>query len=317
MEKIKDDYNTLFHTHLKNTGAKAVTLNEVIHNLTVLTNILASCGILIAGALLRSINRISAGSIITMAGYYTVLLSLFENVGFILSKAKQLKNLAKRLQVFYISEKQNLIMNSPNVFPIHVQNVSYQKESTYILKNINFDISKGQKVALVGKNGTGKSTLLKILTGLYRSYDGSISFGEMMQNDLSSNVLTQCYSYVSQQPFVFSGTVRENIRFGNLDATDIQVEEIMRKLNLFHMRDYIIDAKGNNLSGGELQRISLARAILKERPIMIMDEPSNHLDSDCLAWLKNYIRTSTQTIIFVTHDASFAEMADTIIELKT
>ena len=316
-KKLIYDYDTLFHLHFRNTRSKAITLGEIAQNLIALIGVFASCGILIIGALLKATNQISAGSIIAMAGYYAVLLSQMENIGYIFTMTKQLKNLGKRLEIFYSPKKQKLFEPTQNIFPIHVHNVSYYKDHTCILSNVNFDINPGQKVALIGKNGAGKSTLLKILTGLYDSYDGEILFGKTLQDNCSPESLALHYSYVSQNPFVYSGTVWENVRFGNFDVTDAQVENIMRELNLMHLRNYMIDEKGSNLSGGELQRISLARAVLKNRPLMIMDEPSNHLDYDCLTWINNYIKTSKQAILFVTHDMSMAEIADSTIELKS
>lgn len=315
-KKLVSDFDALFGAHFRKTRTKAIALSEVARSLIAFTVVLANCGVLIIGALLKAADQISAGSIIAMAGYYATLLSLFENVGYIFTMTKQLKNLGERVSAFYLSE--NRVAHKPlqSVFPIRVNNVSYYKSGERILTNVSFDIYPGEKVALIGKNGTGKSTLLKILTGLYRTYEGEITYGGISLNNCSTGSLAQCYSYVPQKPFVYSGTVWENVRFGNFDVADAQVEEIMRELNLMHLRDYVIDEKGSNLSGGELQRISLARAALKKYPLMIMDEPSNHLDHDCLAWLNNYISTCQQAILYVSHDIPMIEIADTIIDLS-
>ena len=315
-KKLISDYESLFGTHFKKTRSKAIILSEVAHSLIAFTGVFLNCGILIIGALLKAANQISAGSIIAMAGYYVSLLSLLENVGYIFTMTKQLKNLGKRLDTFYLSESRITHESLQSILPIHVCNVSYHKGGNCILKNISFDMYPGQKVALIGKNGAGKSTLLKILTGLYQTYEGEITLGGMSLNNCSTGVLSQYYSYVSQNPFVYSGTVWENVRFGNSDVTDEQVEDIMRGLNLMHLRDHVIDEKGSNLSGGELQRISLARAALKKRPLIIMDEPSNHLDYHYLTWVNNYIKTSNQAMLFVSHDMPMIEIADTIIDLN-
>ena len=114
---------------------------------------------------------------------------------------------------------------------------------------------------------------------------------------------------------MFSGTIRENIRLGNLNATDAELDKVIKDVGLEYLAERQFLSEDNKLSGGEKQKISIARALLKNTPILIMDEPSNNLDTDTIGWLNSFILNSSKTVIFVSHDDSVLKCADFSVKL--
>lgn len=317
-EKILSDYNSLFDEFYSRTKKKSIILNSFIENAPLFFTVLANVIVLITGSILFSMNLISAGDIVKMMGYYSALLVVIESFGFIISRISRLKKIDERMEMFYNNEdyETDIIKTFNCIFPICFKDVSYKMEGNHLLKNVNFTVLPKQKIAIIGKNGTGKTTLLNIISGLYSLYDGKITVGDRELKEIPIDVLSRNYSFVSQTPFVFNGTIEENIKFGIDEYDEVKLEQIMKDLCLFEKKDYIINPKMSNLSGGELQRISIARAILRDRKFVIMDEPINNLDVQCKEWIKNYIKTSDCTILYVTHDDDMICLADNVVDLK-
>ena len=121
--------------------------------------------------------------------------------------------------------------------------------------------------------------------------------------------------HVTQDPFLFKGTVRENVKLGNLSDSIEQIEKVMDKIGILYLADRNIDIEKNDLSGGERQKISIARALLKDSAILLLDEPSNHLDSYTKKWLIEWLRKSDKIVIFTSHDKDLLQISDMQIKL--
>ena len=167
-------------------------------------------------------------------------------------------------------------------------------------------------MAIVGENGSGKTTLVKILSGLIMKKGGSLRVNDVDVEHLSIESRRSHIAYAEQNPYLFKGTVRENIRLGNLSATDIEIDALANRLGIFSLceRDVI---GGEELSGGEKQKISIARALLKDTEVILLDEPSNHLDEETKNWLMQFIKNSTKTIVYISHDNELTSCADQTI----
>lgn len=313
---LLSEYRSVFDDFRNKTQKKAILLKSLCENVSAVLAVLSNILVLIFGAYFLSIKLISAGDILAMAGFYTALLTSMENIGFIISRSALLKKLEERVAFFYDRDATIALDNtSAGLIPLTANKVSYSIDGKCILKPISFKIYPHQKVAIIGKNGTGKTTLLNIITGLYKTYDGSIAAENVELKELSDNVLSEKYSFVSQSPFVFKGTVRENILLGCDTEDREKTDHVMKAVGIYDINERVVNTKADNLSGGELQRISLARALLRDRPVIIMDEPSNHLDHTCIEWIKEYIKTCNKTILYVTHDKDLIASADAVIDL--
>jgi ATP-binding cassette, subfamily B, bacterial len=194
-----------------------------------------------------------------------------------------------------------------------------------VLKNFNLEIKQGQKIAIVGSSGSGKSTILQLLLRFYDIDNGSISLNSQDIRNLSFADLRKNFSYISQDCFIFSGTILENIAYVDKSITAEIVERIIEENSALHfIKDLplgvnsFVGEKGIKLSGGERQRIAIARAIIKDSPILLLDEATSALDNQNEKYINqamfNFARD--KTIITVAHKLSSIIKAEKIIFVK-
>lgn len=194
-----------------------------------------------------------------------------------------------------------------------------------VLKDVHLDIRKGQTVAIVGPSGGGKSTILKLILGYYPMTDGRVRlFGDSL-NDWQLAAARQQMAFVAQDTYLFPVSIGENIRCGKPDATQ---EEIERAARLANIHDFILSLPdgyqtnagewGARLSGGQKQRISLARAILKDAPILLLDEPTSALDAESETLIQEALErfTRDRTTVVVAHRLSTIKTADRVLVLQ-
>lgn len=212
-------------------------------------------------------------------------------------------------------------------FSIEFKNInfSYQKDGVKTLKNLNFKVDDGRSCALVGESGSGKSTIVNILLRFWDNYDGQITIGGVDIKEMSLNTLRHMISYVSQDTFLFSASIAENIKMGKLSAS---MEEIVEVAKLVRMHELILklpngyDTKlgerGVGLSGGQKQRIAIARAILKNAPILLLDEPTASTDPENEIEIMSSLKmlAKGKTVVIVTHRFSTISSCDEILFLK-
>ncbi len=213
---------------------------------------------------------------------------------------------------------------NPNAIELRDLSFAYA-DGTPVLKNISFDIPTGQKVAIVGPSGGGKSTLLKLILGNYPIAAGSL---RLLGQDLSSWQLSAAreqMAFVAQDTYLFPVSLAENIRLGRPNASQAQIEAAARLANI---HDFILSLPqgyqtpagewGGRLSGGQRQRISLARAILKDAPILLLDEPTSALDTESEALVQQSLErfTAGRTSVVVAHRLSTIKNADRVLVIQ-
>lgn len=204
---------------------------------------------------------------------------------------------------------------------IKVKNLSfrYSEDSNYVLKDISLDINAGEKVAIVGESGCGKSTLALILCGLYSPVDGEIKF----DNKLYNNSLKRNFGVVMQDNFLFNKTIYENISIGlkEVSADDVKaavkIAGLSDKLSSLPLGfNTLLAESGTNLSGGEKQRLSIARAIVRKPSILVLDEATSALDSLTESMVMENIKAMNCTQVIIAHRLSTIQDSDKIIVLR-
>ena len=197
-------------------------------------------------------------------------------------------------------------------------------ELVYVLKNINLVIPKGKTIALVGQSGSGKSTMLDLIPRYYDVQEGEVLIDGINVKDLCVHDLRQLIGNVNQEAILFNASFKDNIRFGKTDATDEEIANAAKIANAYefitkseHGFDTNIGDRGGRLSGGQRQRVSIARAILKNPPILILDEATSALDTESERLVQDALEKlmKTRTTVAVAHRLSTIKHADEICVL--
>ncbi|MHC5201305.1 ABC transporter ATP-binding protein [Myroides sp. LJL119] len=209
---------------------------------------------------------------------------------------------------------------------IEFQNVSFTYPDTGIkaLDQISFKLQQGQTLAILGKTGSGKTTILSLIARLYDPTQGEILIDDKPIKSFNLNDLRQAIAFVPQDAFLFSDTIANNIRFGNNKATLDQIKQVAKKAAVHHNIEQfdkgyntILGERGLTLSGGQKQRVSIARALIKQAPILILDDSLSAVDTQTEEAILNSLETHSKNIttLVVTHRVSSAKNADYIIVL--
>jgi subfamily B ATP-binding cassette protein MsbA len=209
---------------------------------------------------------------------------------------------------------------------LRFENVCFQyNPDKQILKNVNFTVTAGETVALVGPSGGGKTTLVELIPRFLDPTEGRVLMNGIDMRDLSLNALRTQVSLVSQEAILFEGSIADNIRFGKLHATDEEVMEAARQAYLLNWIETLPDGintrvgeRGSLVSGGQKQRISLARAFLKDSPLLILDEATSALDSESEKMIQQAINdiTRNRTVFIIAHRFSTIQGADRILVIE-
>lgn len=259
---------------------------------------------------------------------------MFENIGnFIKDIQKSLAGASRVLKLLDMeSEKDNCTMakafnennSEDNEFMVKFSNVTFGYSTTPVFKELNFSIVPDKTTAIVGQSGSGKSTIAKLLLHFYNISSGNISIEGKNISKYSLNTLREKIAYVPQNPYLFQGTIEENISYGKLTSTK---EDIITAATAANAHDFImglpkgydtlVGERGENLSGGQKQRIAIARALIKDAPILLLDEATSALDSESELEIQKELAVlmKNRTTIVIAHRLSTIKNADEIIVL--
>ena len=208
-----------------------------------------------------------------------------------------------------------------NSLDVCFENVSFSyEEDRQILKEISFRIPAGSMVSLVGESGCGKSTASAVLMGRNRGYQGSVRLGGVELSEVSEESLMKSVTRVAHNSYLFKGTVEENLRMGKPDANRQEMIAVLRKVNLWGFLeaqeglDTKIQEKGSNFSGGQCQRLALARALLHDTPVYIFDEATSNIDVESEEMIMEVIRelAKTRTVLLISHRLANVVTSDCI-----
>ena len=275
-------------------------------------------------------SRLTAPHFIAFIIVFTQLLVPIQGVAKSVANLNKAKASQDRInEVLNTDEK---IISPENPIPLNeltkgvkYTNVSFKYNNDYVLKDVTFEIPVGKTIALVGESGSGKSTLADLLPRFYDIHKGAITFDDVNIKDASIFELRQQIGIVSQESILFNTTVRENIAFGKPDASE---EEIIQAAKIANAHEFILELengydtnigeRGNKLSGGQKQRVSIARAVLKNPPILILDEATSALDTESEKLVQDALNNllKDRTSLVIAHRLSTIQKADKIIVLS-
>ena len=271
----------------------------------------------------------------TFFSFLTAVMMLYEPI----KKLSKLNNtvqegLAAVTRIYDVLEEPPEIMEKADpqdlggsVFDVRFEKVdfSYKSDDPPVLKDIDVHVEPGDILALVGMSGGGKTSLVNLIPRFYEASKGRVLVGGRDVKDLSVKSLRRHISIVTQEPILFNESVRDNIRYGRLDATDADIEEAARAAYAYNFVkgfprgfDTVIGELGNRLSGGEKQRICIARALLKDAPILILDEATSALDAESEQVVQKALANlmKGRTTFVIAHRLSTVAHASRVILLK-
>ncbi len=263
--------------------------------------------VILVGLILSINNNITVGCLIACVNLSNSLVNPVMNGLQQIFRIKAIKGIAEKFDIKQeeITKGKNILDSS--IEKIELINVSYNYESARGVNNISLCFEKGKKYLIVGTSGSGKSTLIKLLSGYFEDFDGKVLINKDELRSIEEESLHKKYSIVNQDSFLFDGTIEDNIRFfQNIDddlmSQVIQLTELTEIINCQNNNiNTEVGEDGNKVSGGEKQRISLARALARDNEILLLDESTGNLDNKmALAIEKNILKTD-KMVISVSH----------------
>lgn len=327
--KIRHEFSNL----LNQTFSYQVT-TFVQNSLKACLKLVLSVCVLWYGSILVMEENMSMGGLITFNALLIYFTTPMESIINLQTKLQTARVANNRLNEVYLVESefknQNAFQNTDKKLKlneIHLDHVSFRYGlMNYALNDINLLIPAGSKVALIGVSGSGKSTLAKLLTRFYEPEKGRIRLGKENLNSVGKKLLRATINYLPQAPYIFTGSIEDNLVLG-CTAGSVTEETMNWALKIADIYDDIekmplkmkteITSDGGGLSGGQRQRIAIARAVLADAPIMILDESTSNLDVITeKKVISNLLSLKDKTIIFVAHRLTIAEKVDQIVVMK-
>ena len=337
---LENNENSKFkktNTHLKTNVLKGVIfLNLIIPIISIFINLLLFL-ILLKGGELVSSNILTKGNLIAVLNYifqiiygFSLLSLFFFSLMPSLTSVKRIKEVLEINDEYSLNNNNNSISEFKN-YDIEFKNVSFSYPETSsavseVLKNISFSLKEGQSLGILGPTGSGKSTLIKLLSNFFSNYSGEIFIGNKEIRTYNPNKLFEKICIVEQNTKLIEGTIKSNLLIGNTSATE---DEIINALKNAKAYDFISKYKdginhqvlvnGNNFSGGQKQRLSIARGLLKKSPIIVFDNSTSALDYITESKIQNTIDNLSEkklTKIIISQRVSSVKNCDKILILK-
>ena len=327
---LQDDQNEKFDNQIHEQFTLAMSLTKRVGWMSPIMYFVCSIGIALVmayGNHLILSGQMTAGS---FASFVTSLLLLYKPTKTLGNTLTNLQSvfvaMSRVFELFDITPQiqspQNAIKMEGLKNAIDFENVNFEYEKDIpILKNFTLHVNKGETIALVGNSGGGKSTVVSLLPRFYDIKSGSIKFDDIDIRNFELNSLRKNISFVFQDNFMFSGTIRENIMMGNEHANAEQLNSVIKMAHLDEFistldkgLDTVLGERGTTLSGGQRQRVAIARAMIKDAPIVILDEATSALDNKSEAIVQRALDNliKNKTVFVIAHRLSTIKNADRI-----
>ncbi len=336
---------------IKSYNAEQAFKNRFLHSADKILILLNKIGLKnnLAGPLSEFLGIITIAALLWYGGKLVLIEKVIEGTTFIgfmalaygiLTPAKAISKASYRVKngiaaadrVFEILKQEDSMPDLKNAKKlsefkeaIDLKNVSFKYDNEYVLKDFSLKVKKGQTVALVGQSGSGKSTIANLLTRFYDVNEGSISIDGNDIKHITKTSLRSQIGLVTQDSILFNNSIRNNLKIGDESATEDQIVEALKIANAWEFVkdlpegiDTNIGDSGNSLSGGQKQRLSIARAVLKNSPIMVLDEATSALDTESEQLVQTALENmmKNRTSIVIAHRLSTIQNADCIVVMK-
>lgn len=312
---------------LAKTNLKASIITNLINPLSSIINYSIYFTIIIIGSNLVLANKMSLGNIYSFIQYSKQLGTPINGFSSLLTNIQN--SLASAERIFSLLDEEEQTHNGKQkletINKIEFKNVTFAYTDTPTLKNINFNINKGEKVAIIGETGSGKSTIINLLMQFYNINEGNILINNKSIYDYSIESYYNNISLITQDILLINDTIENNLKLGKFDATEEEIVNACKTTNSFNFiknlpsnfKELIKDEK-ENLSKGEKQLLTITRAIIKDYNLLILDEATSNIDSKNEKNIQNFIENLPQdkTAIIIAHKLSTITKADKIIVLK-
>lgn len=323
MNKIRTKFNRLNTAKCETEYSIYMNMNKIDFLVNLVSELVVGLGVIILGCYLISVNEITLGQLMFVFELKFGALFLFGSVGDYINNVQSAIVASERIVGILKDEKEMIsekkVLNDIDSISMTHVSFSYSDDSDRVLDNISFNTLGKENVCFIGENGKGKSTIIKLLMGLFDGYTGKI---QINGTDVSKINTESLFSVVPQDVVILTGTIKDNIEFGNTAtedeiikaAKDAQIyDEICKKEAGF---DTVVQEDGENLSSGQKQRIAIARALIQKKPILILDECTANLDDETAAQvIGNLLSLKSRKIIAISHDKKISKKFDKVITI--
>ena len=328
-EKSIEEFNKV-NEKLYNASWKAQFLSGIMFPLVNFIGNLGYVMVAIVGGILSINGKITVGNIQSFIQYVRNFTNPIGQIAQIINQLQSMSAASERIFEFLDAEEEILVekeekMNN-SLGLVEFNNISFSYDGKKrVIDNFSSTVSKNKTVAIVGPTGAGKTTIVKLLMRFYDVDKGEIKVNGANIKNVKRKKLRNNFTMVLQDTWLFKGSIMENIRYANLDATDKEVKEAARKARANHFiealpnsYDFEINEEASNLSNGEKQLITIARAILADKPILILDEATSSIDTRTEILVQNAMNKlmENRTTFVIAHRLSTIKNADTILVLK-
>ena len=327
---LEDDFSGMFGNFRKTLaklGMKSIRLwgiSEVFGDFK--TNYLTTIFIYIVGGFFALQGRISVGTLIMFSQYYAILFAAIDTVNSKKIELKTSEPFYNRIFEILDEPEENPKEIIASIDNIKIENLTFGydlNEKSYVLENFNLSLKCGESIAITGKSCCGKTTLAKLLLGLYELNEGEILFNDINLEIIQKESLYDLIGVVMQDPYLFNMTIRENLQIANKTASLDDMITACKKADIYEFIeslpnkfDTIIGERGVKLSGGQKQRLSIARALLKKPQLLLLDEATSSVDIESENRINDAINNENMTKIIISHKPSVLKNANKVISIN-
>ena len=311
--------------HNNHLNALSSSVTALLSQITLLITMVIAATLFAQGEMTGAVLVMICFVVMAVFEIITPLPLALQMMAKIQSSAAKIKAIAELPSTILEPATPQSITNSKANITLNAVSFKYSEQSDWVLNNIHLKIQPGDKIAIIGDSGAGKSTLLQLIMRFFDPQQGVIEYADIDYKQFNSNDLLKQFSILSQHTQLFSGTIKDNLLIGNITASDREIQQAIKLAGLSQMIkqlplgiDTWIGENGANVSGGEARRIALARVYLKNTPVLILDEPTEGLDSttenEVLDALDKIAKD--KTLIMVTHRLASLRLVDHVYQLR-